>query len=745
MTERNPSNTIVRLLFAVAVVMTTFALGLWLIPMTGSGGSLALFFAALMVIVYLTFLLQKGRQAAHDSNRQLRDANDEITKSMARTKESEQRLNLALESAQVGMWDLDLLTDTSVRSLRHDQIFGYSSAAPTWGAATFMTHVVPEDRDDAKRAFDTAFATDHFDIECRIQWADTSIHWISAKGRAYRNATGDPVRMMGTLMDITERKHVEEELKAANASLDAIIENIPLMLFIKDTSSRFLRFNRAGEELLGSPRQTFLGKGAYEFWPPEQAAFFVAKDRETLNSGKIVDIPEEPIQTAHQGVRILHTKKVPILDAAGNPLYLLGISEDITERRRIEKNQQFLAEASVVLSASLDYEQTLANLARLVVERVADWCGIDVRDEHGQLRRLKVASADPARAALCAVLEQMPPDRGLPYVMRSVTESKQPLVNEHVTPEYLESIAQAPAHLQALQALGLTSLIVVPLLLRGQALGAMALGSSTPSRVYGQDDLRLAEALADRAAIAIENARLYRASVEAAQLRDRVLGVVAHDLRNPLSAILLLAEALRRLDPEAAEAIRSAGTRMDRLIQDLLDVALMESSQLTIERARVSTRELIFGAVEMQRPLASSSSLELRVDMDPDVADVWGDRDRLLQVFQNLIGNAIKFTDSGGRITVSAASTDHEVVFQLADTGCGIAPEDLPRVFDRFWQATRAGSEGAGLGLQITKGIVETHGGRIWVQSEGRGTTVSFTIPTVARVRLPEQPSPAAT
>jgi len=954
--------------------MTTFALGLWLIPMPGSGGPLALFFAALLVIVYLIFLLQKGRQAAHHSNRQLRDANDEITKSMARTrevielaadaffqadlnarltdvnqaacrllgydrdelvgmtildiipredvprlfatreyllapdtvqvaewtqlrkdgtpvpvevsskilpdgrwqafardiserkriertlqeseerfrltfdgapigmalvaldgrfirvnralceivgyssgeltgrsfyaithpddldadraaagqlvrgeipryhrdkryvtkdrtivdvmlsasvirdregtplyfisqiedirerkraeralKESEQRLNLALESAQVGMWDLDLLTDTSVRSLRHDQIFGYSSAVPTWGAAIFMTHVVPEDRDDAKRAFDTALATGNFDMECRIQWADTSIHWISAKGRAYRDATGDPVRMMGTLMDITERKHVEEELKAANASLDAIIENIPLMLFIKDTSSRFLRFNRAGEELLGSPRQTFLGKGAYEFWPPEQAAFFDAKDRETLNSGKIVDIPEEPIQTPHQGVRILHTKKVPILDGAGNPIYLLGISEDITERRRIEKDQQFLAEASVVLSASLDYEQTLANLARLVVERVADWCGVDVRDEHGQLRRLKVASADPAGAALCAVLEQMPPDRGLPYVMRSVTDSKQPLVNEHVTPEYLESIAQGPEHSQKLLAMGLTSLIVVPLLLRGQALGAMALGSSTPSRVYGQDDLRLAEALADRAAIAIENARLYRASVEAAQLRDQVLGVVAHDLRNPLSAILLMAGALKRLDPDAAETIRSAGTRMDRLIQDLLDVALMESSQLTLERVRMSPRELIFGAVETQRPLASSSSLELRVDLDRDVPNVLGDRGRLLQVFQNLIGNAIKFTDAGGRITVSAASSDHEVVFQVADTGCGIAPMDLPRVFDRFWQATRAGSQGAGLGLQITKGIVETHGGRIWVESsEGRGTTVSFTIPTVA-------------
>ena len=123
----------------------------------------------------------------------------------------------------------------------------------------------------------------------------------------------------------------------------------------------------------------------------KQAEFFIEKDRETLKSGRIVDIPEEPIQTRHRGVRILHTKKVPILDTTGNPIYLLGISEDITERKRIEKEQQFLAEVSVALSASLEYEQTLANLARLVVQNIADWSAVDVIDEQGQLSRLKVA------------------------------------------------------------------------------------------------------------------------------------------------------------------------------------------------------------------------------------------------------------------------------------------------------------------------------------------------------------------
>jgi signal transduction histidine kinase len=328
-----------------------------------------------------------------------------------------------------------------------------------------------------------------------------------------------------------------------------------------------------------------------------------------------------------------------------------------------------------------------------------------------------------------------------------VFETKQSLLIEHVTSEHIESAAQGPEHLQALRAVNPTSLMAVPLLRHGRLLGILAFVSSTESRRYGRSDLRLAEALADRAAVAIENARLYEASVHATQLRDQVLGVVAHDLRNPLSTILTQLWALRRYDAEPdrrsvkpAEVIERAAKRMNRLIQDLLDVAVIESGQLTIERARLSAPGLIVEVADMQRPLASSSSLELRIDSDSDVPEVWGDRDRLLQVFENLIANAIKFTKAGGSITVGAGSREHEVIFRVADTGSGIAPEDLPRVFDRFWQATRTGRQGAGLGLPITKGIVEAHGGRIWVESTPpRGTTFFFTIPQAT----PEQGRPS--
>jgi PAS domain S-box-containing protein len=656
----------------------------------------------------------------------------------AALKESEQRLNLALDSSGIGMWDLDLRTDTAVRSLRHDEIFGYSSMVPAWGRAIFLTHVVPDDRAAAKRAFETAFTTGNFEMECRILWADTSIHWISASGRVYRNEEGEPVRMLGTVADVTARKRIEDELRDANAYLDAIVENIPLMLFLKDsTTLRFLRFNRAGEDLLGLPRQRFLGKTDYDCWPREQAEFFVEKDRETLASRKVVDIAEEPIQTPSHGVRLLHTRKVPILDQAGEPSHLLGISEDITERKRTEKERQLLADVSVVLSASLDYESTIATMAQLVAESVADWCAIDVMEEDGRLRRLKVASADPSKAALCRVLEDMPPNRDLPHLIRSVIESKRPHVVEHTSRSDIESLAQGPEHLQALLAAGIESFVVVPLLAGGQSVGAILLGSSTSSRVWRAGDLQLAEALTDRAAMAIVNARLYRASVQASQLRDQVLSIVAHDLRNPLSTILLQTAALRRHGPEperrshkVEDAIHTAATRMNQLIQDLLDVALMESGQMTIKRARRSPRELIVGAVDMLRPLASSCGLELRVDVEDDVPDVLGDQDRILQVLENLIGNAIKFTQPGGSIVARASQADRGVLFWVTDTGGGIAAEHLPLVFDRFWQATRTSRLGAGLGLPIAKGIVEAHGGRIGVEStQGRGTTVWFTIP----------------
>jgi PAS domain S-box-containing protein len=189
---------------------------------------------------------------------------DDITKrrrAEAALKDSERRLALALDSAQMGMWDLDLLTDTAVRSLRHDQIFGYSAAVPTWGAAVFMTHVVPEDREGARRAFEKAFASDNFDLECRILWADESIHWISAKGRVYRDQKGDPARMMGTIVDVTENKRAEEALQRSEREFRELAESMPQIVWATTADGLNIYFNQQWVDYTGLTLEESYGEG----------------------------------------------------------------------------------------------------------------------------------------------------------------------------------------------------------------------------------------------------------------------------------------------------------------------------------------------------------------------------------------------------------------------------------------------------------------------------------------------------
>lgn len=235
-----------------------------------------------------------------------------------------------------------------------------------------------------------------------------------------------------------------------------------------------------------------------------------------------------------------------------------------------------------------------------------------------------------------------------------------------------------------------------------------------------------------REEVVTANRRLERAL----QARDDVLGVVAHDLRNPLNAIVIQAALLqRRGSPERRNlapvlAIRRAAARMSRMIHDLLDVARLEAGQaLAMEPAAHAPRGIVQAALDAHAASAAAASIELVADVR-DCADVWGDRDRLLQVLDNLVSNAIKFTPARGRITLGAAQQDADVVFCVTDTGAGLPPGAAEHLFDRFWQADARDRRGAGLGLSVAKALVEAHGGRIWAESRvGEGTRVCFTIP----------------
>jgi len=256
------------------------------------------------------------------------------------------------------------------------------------------------------------------------------------------------------------------------------------------------------------------------------------------------------------------------------------------------------------------------------------------------------------------------------------------------------------------------------------------------------------EEISRRLALSFDNARLFETTVTAVATRDEVLRVVAHDLRNPLSTILMLASSLQGEEDgkaekprQSARSIEVAARRMNRLIRDLLEVTRSEAGALSLETGSIPVNALLQDVVSAHERLAIDSSVGLRTETGED-AEVRGDRDRLLQIFENLVGNAMRFTPAGGTIVVGAAKRDREVLFSVKDSGEGISAEELPHVFERFWKGRKVKRDGgAGLGLLIVKALVEAHGGHVWVESTpGHGSTFFFTIPTAQQPAGTQRP-----
>jgi signal transduction histidine kinase len=277
--------------------------------------------------------------------------------------------------------------------------------------------------------------------------------------------------------------------------------------------------------------------------------------------------------------------------------------------------------------------------------------------------------------------------------------------------------------------------MVVPLPGRDRILGTIMFASEDPSRRYGPSDLALAESLAHRAALAMDNALLYKEAQEAVRSRDDLLAIVSHDLRNPLDVIQFTIAMLRQTLPPDDSGVRArkhcdmiqrSAERMIGLIRDLLDFSSIQAGKLSIETSPHDAATLADEALTSMRLFAANKNIHIDADLPQEPYEVLCDRARVLQVFANLVGNAIKFTpDSHGA----------DVHFSVSDTGPGIPASHLPHVFDRYWQAKQTANLGTGLGLAIAKGIVEAHGGAIGVTSTlGSGASFSFTLPKNADV-----------
>ena len=385
-----------------------------------------------------------------------------------------------------------------------------------------------------------------------------------------------------------------------------------------------------------------------------------------------------------------------------------------------EDEQRFLSNLAEVLASALDERAMLSAVARLLVPRLGDICLVDVVEDDGFVQRVD-NTLDDWHLAPSPTLRA-----GEAMLLTDLNQSS------------LAAIAPDPAAHGAIRAAGIRSLVLLPLIGRGRLLGVLTLGLTRPERRFTKADMPFLEDIAQRTALGADNARLYQQAQQASRARDDTLAAISHDLRNGLNTVLTaVGLLLRSLPPDSegrrdrkhVEAIRRSAERMNRVIGDLLDVASIEAGRLFVETRREQLEPIIAEAIAALQTQAAEKSLRVE-GRTIERADAVCDKERVLQVLGNLIGNAIKFTPDGGLVEVSAEALDGEVLVKVRDTGAGVSAKQLPHVFDRFWQATPKARLGSGLGLTIAKGVVEALGGRIWAESRpGAGTTFFFTLP----------------
>lgn len=575
-----------------------------------------------------------GLPAQPDTNASLLEQHRQVE---AQLRISEERLRMAVEAGEVGIWDWDIPSNRVTWSDRVYEMHQMAPGSDIGGLEGFRSRIHPDDLERVEAALGAALAGGPpYEAEFRTRMPDGSIRWITTRGQLVRDGEGRPLRMVGASTDITGRM-----------------------------------------ALLAAEQQA---RGRAE-----------------------------------------------------------------AARRRFE----LIASAGAEISRSLDPQETLLAIATAIVPGVADWCRLDLLDEHGVLQRGIAHHSDPKRAA--QALEMARSMRGAAGTVGSM--SWVIATGQSHYGHYLSAAELAdPALNLYTRTFGMNAHYVLPLVTRGRTIGAMAVLQAESGRDLHEDDRALVLELGRLAALALDNARLYaeagaarRQAETANRAKDEFLAMLGHELRNPLAPIAAALELMARREPAAAvqerHIIGRQVTHLSRLIDDLLDISRITQGKIRLARETVDLRTVAAHALETTRPLFEQHSSGPQVTVPPQPVWVEGDAVRLAQVLCNLLVNAAKFTPLDGRVTLALESVAGRAMLRIEDTGCGIAPELLPQVFGLFVQGRqdidrRAG--GLGLGLAIVRSLVALHGGTVEAASAGVGRGSCF------MVCLPAVPGPAA-
>ena len=534
-----------------------------------------------------------------------------------------------------------------------------------------------------------------------------------------------------------ERQRVLEDLRYSEQRYRTLVEANPLPQAVWSASpDGTITWSERWLEITGQTAEEVKNGGGMSVVHPDDGARTWERWTSAVQTGTRYE-DEIRVRVPGNRYRWFAIRAEPMRAESGEVREWIGVIADIHARRHQEEVALFINRATDLLGASLDYEQTLRTLARLCVPGLGDYCSIDMVGGSRGYERLVVEHVDPEKARLLFDIDRRFRRDGKSNPILQCIESGQPVLLSEMTGDQMTGIAQTPEHLSMLQRLNPRSWMIVPMIARGHTLGTIAIVAAESDRRFSEDDLLVVQELARRAAMAIDNARLYREAEAANRAKDEFLATLSHELRTPLTAIVGWATMLRDRDLDAATAeialdtiLRSAKTQSE-LVDDLLDVSRAVTGKLNLHLDDLDLVTIARDVVTAAKPSAEHRGIGLRFDAHARSLPVRGDDRRLRQVVWNLVANSIKFTDKGGHVDISVTASGDKARVSVSDTGRGIASDFMPFVWDAFRQADSSTSRehgGLGLGLAVVRRIVEMHGGRVSAVSPGLGRGATFTV-----------------
>lgn len=565
---------------------------------------------------------------------------------------------------------------------------------------------------------------------------------INDSAAPIRDSEGVLFGVVLVFRDVLEERRAERALRQSEQQLREIADSMPQIVWTAQPDGHVEYFNRRWYETYGTAEEERNGVGLewVSLLHPDDVQPTLARWTDCIETGEPYEIQYRFRNRETDTYRWHLGRGLPVRNAAGEITRWYGTCTDIEDQKRAEQTSRFLADVSIELANLLDYQSTLQRVANLAVPDFADWCVVDLLESDGQLRRLAVAHVDPQKAELVSLLQdRYPPRPDAPYGPPHVSRTGQGELHGEIPASLIRQIAHDEEHLRILTELGLHSYISVPLIVRGRVLGVLTFVLSESGHSYNTHDLALAQDLAGRAAVAIDNARLYADLKIADRRKNEFLAMLAHELRNPLAPIRSGLDILTLEDSagETTSLMMEQVEHLVRLVDDLLDVSRIMQGKIQLRKEPIELAHVVHRAVELARGLIEAKEHRLHMELPDESLWIEADPVRLTQVFANLLSNAAKYTDPAGDIWLSAAKRDAEVHVTVRDSGVGIDGPLLPHVFDLFTQADRSldrAQGGLGIGLTLVQTLVRMHGGEVTARSGGldMGSEFEVTLPALA-------------